>query len=116
MKTICRKIYVYTHYLLWAWRKRKDPHIGDIVTFKGEKCFLNQGVAHPYWDLIPLGVEYHTLTPSQKKKYQRVYVRDFQFQPLWLRFGCNFRQDLRFQMTNWFGIDCRQNGKISYRH
>lgn len=94
-------IYVRLIYAIRALQQINRPHLGDIVTYKGEKYQLYQGVRAPYWDMVRIEGIYRITASS-------IHESKFQMQPLYRRFWFSFRFTYRFYMGSWYGIDVRQ--------
>lgn len=104
MKTIIG-LYVRLVYLYRALKQIRQPHLGDKVTYKGQKWFLNQGVCAPYWDLVSFGEE--SLGGMRTICANSVHEGQFKLQPLYRRFWFSFRFTYRFYMQSWYSIDVR---------
>lgn len=101
-------LYVRLIYIKRALKQIRKPHLGDVVDYNGERCFLNQGVNAPYWDLIWFdGFE------SSANVCSSIHESKFKLQPLWRRFFFSLRFTYRFYMGYWYGIDV-QKKYISY--
>lgn len=98
-----RKILVKINYILWAFNKVKQPHLGDIVKYRGEECSLIQGVSNPYWDLLPMTKE--NLEKSKRNIYKHIHVSEFQIDKSMKRNWWAFKSSYKFKMQNWFLID-----------
>ena len=105
-------MYVKTQYVKMALRKINKPKLGDTVYYNGIECSLIQGVANPFWDLLPLTKE--NLDKPKRDIYKRVHFNDFKMQPLHKRFKFSFLSTYNFLMGNWYSIDIRKTGGISY--
>lgn len=98
-----RKIIVKINYAIWALKRVNKPHIGDFVLYKGVKCSLIQGVANPYWDLMPLTTE--NLEKPKRDVFNQVHVSEFELEKTIKRKLWAFKSSYRFKMQNWFSID-----------
>lgn len=81
----------------------KQPHLGDIVMYKGKKHQLIQGVNNPYWNLIDLSPE--NMGKSKRDIEKDVHVSQFKLQPLYKRFRFLFMFTYKFLMGYWFSIE-----------
>jgi hypothetical protein len=107
-----RKLQVKILYAIQALKCINNPHLGDKVKYKGIDCSLIQGVRNPYWNLLPLTEE--NLAKNKRDVYRDVHVNDFELQPLRKRFRFSFMFTYKFLMQNWYSIDIRKKGEISY--
>jgi hypothetical protein len=105
MKTLIG-IYVRLIYAYRALKQINHPHLGDIVTYRGYKYYLNQGVNAPYWDLAGADNPFFESC---------VYECNFKLQPLWRRFFFSFRFTYRFYMRSWYMIDVNNRGRFIFR-
>ena len=102
-----KKLRIKLIYVIRALRAINRPHLGDKVIYDGIECILIQGVASPYWDMIPLTKE--NLSLNRRVRFNRIHEKDFKLEPIWKRFGFSFRHTYRFYMRNWFDIDLRNS-------
>lgn len=98
-----RKLIVKINYAIWAFKRMNRPHLGDVVIYKGERCFLIQGVANPYWDLLPLSEE--NLAKPKRDIYRHVHISEFKMDNSIKRKVWAFKESYKFKMQNWFSID-----------
>ncbi len=112
MEKIIRKINVKLQYIIKALKDINNSHLGDIVLYNNTKCCLIQGVQNPYWDLLPLIKE--NLSKTKREIYKHIHKDDFKLQPLYKRFNFSFMFTYNFLMKNWYNIDIKQTGNISY--
>ena len=72
------------------------PHLGDYVEYNGRVCFLNQGVANPYWDLIDV---------ENRASYKHIHVSKFKLSTSINRKLWAIKSTYSFYMQAWFLID-----------
>ena len=99
------KFYVKLIYAIRAIKNIGRPKLGDIVTYKGERYVLIQGVADPLWDLFN----------REKGRINYVPKDQFELQPLYKRFWFSFTFTYRFFMGYWYMIDVNNNGKFTFK-
>jgi len=95
-----RNLEVKINYALWAWKRMKQPHLGDVVTYRGEECSLIQGVSNPYWDLLPMTKE--NLDKPKREIYKRIHSSEFQLDKSFKRNWWAFKSSYQFKMQSWF--------------
>lgn len=95
-----------------ALRSINRPHLGDVVIYDDVECSLIQGVASPYWDMIPMIKENFEL--DRRVIFKRIHENDFKLQPLWKRFKFSFMFTYNFYMSNWYRIDIDKERGISF--
>ena len=98
-----RKIIVKIKYAIWAFKKINKPHIGDVVVYESQKCFLIQGVSNPYWNLIPISNE--NLNKPKRDIFRRVHIGEFCLNKSFKRKMWAFKQSYKFRIDNWLLID-----------
>lgn len=98
-----RKLIVKITYAIWALKRMKIPHLGDVVMYKNEKCSLIQGVANPYWDLLPLNDE--NLKKDKRDIYKHIHISEFRLSKSFKRNFWAFKSSYKFKIENWFLID-----------
>lgn len=99
-----KSIIVKTRYAILALKAINRPHLGDTVTYKNTPCFLIQGVAAPFWDLLPI----HEMDKPRRTIWHRVHEDLFKLEPLHKRFKSSFMFTYKFYMSTWYGIDIRK--------
>ena len=115
-KFFLRCLVVRLKYLIWAYKRINDLHLGDIVLYKNEKCLLIQGVANPFWDLLPFNDE--NLKKEIRTVYKNINCNDFTLDRTFKRNFFAFKSSFLFQMLNWYKIDIYSKNvfdKISYK-
>jgi hypothetical protein len=98
-----RKLVVKILYVIYAFKKINKPHIGDTVMYIGFPCMLIQGVANPYWDLMPLTDA--NMKKEKREVFRYIHVSDFKLENTLKRKYWAFHQSYKFKMQNWFMID-----------
>jgi len=98
-----RSLFIKLNYALWALKKILQPHLGETVTYQGQRCKLIQGACHPYWDLVPIS----ELELNKDKRYilRRIHVADFKLGKSPKRMIWAFKQSYQFKMEYWYRID-----------
>lgn len=102
-----RKVIVLISYIIYAFKRIPKPHIGDVVKYNGINCMLIQGVANPYWDLLPMTQE--NMGRDTREIYRRVHVTKFHLDKSLKRKIWAFKASMKFKMQNWYSIDVRNS-------
>lgn len=105
LKKKMKKIKVKLSYVLWALKRIQQPHLGDVVIYKNCNCSLIQGIASPYWDLMPLTKE--NLDKPKRDIYKRIHESEFKLDKSFKRKWWAFKSSYQFKMDNWFIIDTK---------
>jgi len=87
---------------IYAWRALKQidkPHLGGIVTYRGEKCRLYQGVYSPKW---------HLSSAATGEIFKFVPVPEFELDRSLRGRWAAFKSSYDFWMAYWFTIDVRR--------
>ena len=108
-----RKIRVRVMYIIYSIKNINKLKLGDSVMYKNERCSVIQGVSNPYWDLLPMSKE--NLDKPKRDIHKRVHQDNFIMQPLRNRFRFSFLSTYNFLMSNWYYIDVRKKGSMSYK-
>ena len=110
--TMIKSILVKARYVRVSLKEMRKPHLGDVVTYQGERCSLIQGRNAPRWNLLPMTKE--NLDRSKREVYREIHERDFKLDPLYKRGWWAFGTMYRFLMSNWYHIDCRNRKSLRW--
>ena len=94
-------------HMLISLKGVKEIHIGEHVKYKGEVLFVNNGVAYPYWDLVPLECD-------ENGKRKSIRVHEDELKKVWIKYlKYSLLFHYNFYMDNWYRIDLNdlKNGK-----
>lgn len=86
-------------HLLKSLKETNEIHIGDAVRYLEQDFFVNNGVACPYWDIVPL-----EWGADGKRKSLRIHRHDFK-KYFWKNIKRSMLFHYRFYMDNWYAID-----------
>ncbi len=102
MKKILYGFILRSKALLVSLKQVNKVHLMDSVIYDGKKCFVNNGVSAPIWDLCE-----EELKSDGTRNTYRVHENDFKK----IRSFRNLKNDLLYHygwyMTCWYRIDLR---------
>jgi len=112
MKAFFVKIWIRIQYAIIALKVINKVKLMEHVFYQGNTCLLIQGVASPYYDLLPQTDE--NLKKEKRFVHRQVHVSKFKRKPLYRRFRFSFMSTYNFYMKSWYSSDWRR-GNVAYK-
>jgi len=104
-----RKAEVKIRQIIWAIKMSFKPTTYDLVEFKGNNYYIKSSLCgEDIWELYEKG--------NTKPVYSRIRGNELKIIKSFKRFKEVFKHYMRFQVTSWQSIDCRNpiGTRLSY--